>query len=49
MKRYTAAEARARLSDALDHAEAGAAVVIERRACGSGLSATASRDTGIVD
>jgi antitoxin (DNA-binding transcriptional repressor) of toxin-antitoxin stability system len=31
MKRYTAAEARARLSDALDHAEAGAAVVIERR------------------
>jgi antitoxin (DNA-binding transcriptional repressor) of toxin-antitoxin stability system len=31
VKRYTAAEARARLSDALDHAEAGAPVVIERR------------------
>ena len=31
MKRYTAAQARARLSDALDDAEAGTAVVIERR------------------
>ena len=31
MRRYTAAEARTRLSDALDHAEAGSAVVIERR------------------
>lgn len=31
MKRYTAAEARARLSDVLNDAEAGAAVVIERR------------------
>ena len=31
MKRYSAAEARARFSRALDSAEAGAAVVIERR------------------
>jgi antitoxin (DNA-binding transcriptional repressor) of toxin-antitoxin stability system len=31
MKRYTAAEARARLSDVLDAAERGEAVVVERR------------------
>ena len=31
MKRYTAAQARARLSDALNDAEAGTPVVIERR------------------
>jgi antitoxin (DNA-binding transcriptional repressor) of toxin-antitoxin stability system len=31
MKRYTTAQARARLSEALDDAEAGTAVVIERR------------------
>jgi antitoxin (DNA-binding transcriptional repressor) of toxin-antitoxin stability system len=31
MKRYTAAQARARLSQALDDAEAGSPVVIERR------------------
>jgi antitoxin (DNA-binding transcriptional repressor) of toxin-antitoxin stability system len=31
MKRYTTAQARARLADALDDAEAGTPVVIERR------------------
>lgn len=40
MKRYTAAQARARLSDVLNDAEAGTPVVIERR----GVRFTLARD-----